>query len=70
MNKEEKNKFEPNIEHNMNLGDNIFINNNYNLNNDLIFQNSGNIGFGIDNRVYNNYYQINLIYPFNLEHMY
>ena len=70
MNKEEKNKFEPNIEHNMNLGDNIYINNNYSLNNDLIFQNNGNIGLGIDNRVYNNYYQINLIYPFNLEHMY
>ena len=69
-NKEEKNKFEPNYENNMNLGDNIFINNNYNPSNEIIIQNNGNIGFGIDNRVYNNYYQINLTYPFNLEQMF
>ena len=69
MNKEEKNKFETNIDNNMNLADNNFINNNYNLNNDLINQNNGNIGFGIDNRVYNNYYQINLTYPFIPEYM-
>ena len=69
-NKEEKNKFEPNYENNMNLGDNIFINNNYNPSNEIIIQKNGNIGFGIDNRVYNNYYQINLTYPFNLEQMF
>ena len=27
-------------------------------------------GYKIDNRVYNNYYQINLTYPFNLEQMF
>ena len=57
------------MDNNMNLADNNFINNNYNLNNDLINQNNGNIGFGIDKRVYNNYYQINLTYPFIPEYM-
>ena len=62
--KEKKEKNELNYGY-MNLIDNINIINNPNQNNDLIIPNGGTIGFGVDNRLNNNYCQINFSYPFS-----
>ena len=66
--KEEKEKNELNYGY-MNLIDNIYINNSINQNNDLIIPNYGNIGFGVDNRLNNNYCQMNFPFPLSFEHI-
>jgi len=66
--KEEKEKNELNYGY-MNLIDNVYMNNNINQNNDLIIPNYSNIGFGVDNRLNNNYCQVNFPFPLSFEHI-